>query len=116
MEGKSNAMYDQMNTAATAPPYPTYGTDTNSAYPPVSTGYPPVASAYPPLESAYPPTTNAYPPPMNAYPPPMAAPPPYSASVPYETQTTNTTIVAITTDSYQPYTPEVGFDSKTVRL
>jgi hypothetical protein len=56
----------------------------------------------------------------------MAAPPPYSASAapsaplpPYETQTTNTTVfVAISNPdpSYQPYYPEVGFDSKTVRL
>ncbi|XP_028405366.1 protein lifeguard 2-like [Dendronephthya gigantea] len=111
---------DQKNTL----PYPAYGTDTNSGYPPVSTAYPPMASAYPPPSAeAYPPTTNAYPPQASSYPPPMAAPPPYSATAPpYEpaqtTQITNTTIVAIsnTPSSYQNYSPEVGFMSKTVRL
>ena len=120
MDSKSNTMYDQTNTA----PYPTnpsYGADTNNAYPPVSSAYPPVASAYPPPQNAYPPTSN-YPPPMGSYPPPMAAPPPYSAtatpSEPYPTHTTNATVVAIdnTGGSYQPYFPEVGFDSKAVRL
>ena len=110
--GTPNNPQNQGHASGYPPPYPVDGIQNNAPTAP----YPPM-EAYPPVSTAYPPMSTAYPPPMStAYPPPTTAPPPYSDAIPNypTTNVTNTTIVLISQPD--PYIPEVGFNSKTIRL